>query len=151
MNPAESRVKLPAVAMIAVAVVNALAAILVFLGTLVSATRMGERVFDSEAERLGYSVGLALYPLVAAVTVIAAPFIIFGAVHMLYSSNYRLAKVAAILTLIPLTSCCCVLGAPVGIWALVVLRDPAIKQVFAERAAAAPRGPSGPFSPRSPL
>jgi hypothetical protein len=151
MNLAASRVKLPAAAVIAVAIVNVVASLLVFVVTLVNAGRMDERVFGSDAERYGYLASVVLQILIAAATVIAAPFIIFGAVHMLSLSNYRLAQLAAILTLIPLTSCCCVLGVPVGIWALVVLRDPGVKLAFAERKAGTQAGPSAPFSPGPPL
>lgn len=36
----------------------------------------------------------------------------------------------SILSMVPCVSPCCLLGLPVGIWALVVLNTPEVKQAF---------------------
>ena len=58
--------------------------------------------------------------------------IVVGAVRMLALRSYEFAFVAAILAMLPcLTPCpCCVLGLPIGIWALTVLRRPGIRDQF---------------------
>jgi hypothetical protein len=41
------------------------------------------------------------------------------------------AVIASVAAMLPCTvSCCCILGLPVGIWSLVVLMKPEVKQAF---------------------
>ena len=58
--------------------------------------------------------------------------ILWGALRMLKLRSFEFAMVAAILALIPcFTPCpCCILGLPFGIWALVALRKPGVKDCF---------------------
>ncbi len=56
--------------------------------------------------------------------------IIAGGVKMRTAEMYSLCVVAAALCMIPCTSCCCCLGLPIGIWALVVLLDQNVKAAF---------------------
>ena len=58
--------------------------------------------------------------------------ILFGAIRMLSLRNYQLAFAASVLAMLPCvtSSCCCVLGLPFGIWALVVLNRPEVKSNF---------------------
>jgi hypothetical protein len=56
-------------------------------------------------------------------------FVIFGAVKMLRLQSYGLAMAAAIVAMLP-CQCCCVLGLPFGIWALVVMNKPEVKSQF---------------------
>ncbi|HEY3762015.1 MAG TPA: GYF domain-containing protein [Verrucomicrobiae bacterium] len=66
--------------------------------------------------------------LFALVTLI---FLLIGAIKMNSLRSYELAVTAAILAMIPcVTSCCCILGLPFGIWALVVLMKPEVKSHF---------------------
>ncbi|MGH9882007.1 MAG: hypothetical protein ACRD6N_11280, partial [Pyrinomonadaceae bacterium] len=60
----------------------------------------------------------------------ASPIIIFGGIQMLRARRYSIALVAAILALIPLSSVCCIPGIPIGIWALIVLRQPEVMAAF---------------------
>ena len=52
---------------------------------------------------------------------------------MLSGRNYKFAKGSAIMAIIPLISCCFVIGIPVGIWALVVLSKPEVKAFFNDK------------------
>ena len=56
--------------------------------------------------------------------------IAYGSYSMIKLQNEGVAKTAAILSLIPLCSSCCVLGIPFGIWALVVMGNPAVSARF---------------------
>ena len=51
----------------------------------------------------------------------------------------RFALVSAVLALLPCLSPCCVLGLPFGIWALVTLNKPEVKEAFAANRPAADR------------
>ena len=55
--------------------------------------------------------------------------IIFGAFKMKNLQSYGLAFGISILAMLP-CQCCCVLGLPFGIWALVVLNKPEVKSQF---------------------
>lgn len=57
-------------------------------------------------------------------------FIFFGASKMKNLENYGLAMATAVVAMVPCFSPCCVLGLPIGIWALVVLNKPEIKSAF---------------------
>jgi hypothetical protein len=53
-----------------------------------------------------------------------------GAISMIRLKSYRSAYSAAVMSVIPICSPWFVLGIPFGIWALVVLNRPAVKQRF---------------------
>jgi hypothetical protein len=55
---------------------------------------------------------------------------IYGALQMRNLKSFGLAMTSAILVMIPCAGCCCVLGLPVGIWALITLNKPEVKSAF---------------------
>lgn len=58
-------------------------------------------------------------------------FLIYAFSRMQMLQSYGIALTGAILSVIPCVgSPCCALGIPFGIWALVVLNDPAVKAAF---------------------
>ena len=61
---------------------------------------------------------------------VLGPVVIMGAVRMLQARNYGFAITASILAMLPFFSPCCILGLPIGIWALVVLSDPNVRGAF---------------------
>lgn len=64
------------------------------------------------------------------VLLVASSFVLYGAVQMKNLKNYRLAKTASIVAMIPLIGPCYILGIPFGIWAFVTLEKPGIRQSF---------------------
>jgi hypothetical protein len=60
---------------------------------------------------------------------------LIGGIKMRGLSGYGLAMTGAIAAVIPLSGCCC-LTTPVGIWAIVVLLNPVVKEGFGQRKAA---------------
>jgi hypothetical protein len=90
----------------------------------------GNPITGSEATRIGYISGQFMASLTFFLSLVAAPIIIYGAVKMLNGSSYGWAKAASILAIVPFTSCCFLIGAPIGIWALVVLSKPEVKMFF---------------------
>jgi hypothetical protein len=66
--------------------------------------------------------------------------IIVGGLKMRSLSGYGLAMTGAILALIPCTNSCCIIGMPVGIWALIVLVNADVKAAFRARARRASGG-----------
>lgn len=132
MNDVLGKLKVPAIGLIIVGVLNFGLGLLSVLSGLLRLTGLipGDRVPTNEAERVGYFIGTFGGYAVAFISLVVAPFIIYGAIQMLNGKNHRSAKRAAILAIIPLISCCFVFGIPFGIWALVVLSKPEIKAFF---------------------
>jgi hypothetical protein len=64
------------------------------------------------------------------VTIAIAGLILYGALKMKKLEGYGWAITASILALVPCVSPCCLVGIPVGIWALVILAKPEVKSAF---------------------
>lgn len=126
-----SQVKAPAICLLVLGILNMLIGgfytLSSFFGTIM---KMDQTVFTSEAEEMGYYFGKYGATGIAVFSVLFAPIIIVGAVKMMNLSGYTLAKTAAILTIVPLTSCCCLFTIPFGIWAFLVLGKPEVKAAF---------------------
>jgi len=61
---------------------------------------------------------------------VVASLILFGALKMNKLESHGWAMTASILALVPCVSPCCLVGLPIGIWALVVLSKPEVKAAF---------------------
>jgi hypothetical protein len=68
--------------------------------------------------------------VISLVQLAAAGVIIFGGLRMMNLRSYGLSLAAAILAIIPLLSNCYCVGIPLGVWAVIVLMDPNVKQSF---------------------
>jgi hypothetical protein len=72
--------------------------------------------------------------IVRGVGILICIFMLYGALKMKKLENYGLSIAVSILAMIPcLSPClspCCVIGLPIGIWALVMLNKPGIKMHF---------------------
>jgi O-antigen ligase len=66
----------------------------------------------------------------AFVELLVAAFIIFAALKMKDLKQWGLVVAASILAMLPCISPCCVIGLPIGIWCLVVLMRPEVKDSF---------------------
>ena len=130
MKDVTRRLRAPGIGLIILGAINVLTALMLILGRLVNLIKGTDRVITDEARRLGYETANIFFPLVSLISLAAAPIIIFGGVQMLRARSYPLALMAAILALIPLSSVCCISGIPLGLWALIVLRQPEVKSFF---------------------
>lgn len=126
---AHSKVSGPATGMMVLSilhiVVTVIPLLMGILGLGIAAEEGGphgqdEKIIDFSPTFFGFLIGLAL-----------AIVVLLGAIRMKNMQSYGLAMTAAILSIIPCTSpCCFLIGTPIGIWALVVLNDPAVKAAF---------------------
>ncbi len=57
-------------------------------------------------------------------------FIIFGGIQMFRIKTWAVAMAATIVSMLNVGSCCCIIGLPVGIWALVILLMGDVKRAF---------------------
>ena len=121
---------LPAVCLIITGGLNAAFGLCGLIGGIIQINNPANRpIVGSEAERFGYYTGQSAVVIVFLLSLVTAPVIIYGAVKMFKWSSYNWAKASSILAIIPLTSCF-LIGAPFGIWALVVLSRPEVKMFF---------------------
>lgn len=64
------------------------------------------------------------------VNIVIGVLILVGGLKMRKLESYGLAMTAAILSIIPCTTSCCLVGIPIGVWAVVVLMRPEVKSSF---------------------
>jgi hypothetical protein len=55
---------------------------------------------------------------------------VFGSIQMMRKKTWSLALAACILSMINIGNCCCLLGLPFGIWAMIALLDSDVKDAF---------------------
>jgi hypothetical protein len=64
------------------------------------------------------------------VNIVIGVLILIGGLKMRKLESYGLVMTAAILSIIPCTTSCCLVGIPIGVWAVVVLMRPEVKSAF---------------------
>ena len=64
------------------------------------------------------------------IALLLGSFCLFGAISMMNLQRHAVCVVAAVITLVNCTSCCCGLGLAAGIWALIVLAKPEVRAAF---------------------
>jgi len=126
---AAEQVRGPAVGLMVTAVVGFLAqaaalVINVFKVSLGAMQRQGTaeawvNMFSGPIGVVGGVLGIAV-----------SAMILYGALKMKKLENHGWAIAASILALAPCISPCCLIGLPIGIWALVVLAKPEVKAAF---------------------
>ncbi len=63
-------------------------------------------------------------------TLIMSILVLVGALRMKALRSYEFSLIAALLALFPCVTSCCLIGLPFGVWAIIVLRRPAVKSQF---------------------
>jgi hypothetical protein len=94
-----------------------------------NATPQQQQEFSDLMDKFKDGMKVALPPfylLLGVLSVVA----LFGAIRMLSLRSRGLAYTSAILSLLPCTSGCCLLGIVFGIWAIVALGDSGVKRGF---------------------
>jgi hypothetical protein len=75
-------------------------------------------------------VGLGATVVFRLFALIFSALIVFGGARMKSLRSWGLSLASAILAMLPCVSPCCILGLPLGIWAVVVLADEDIRNSF---------------------
>ena len=115
----QAKVRIPATGMLVVSGLM-LAVQLIGAAVLVVLAVSGNgRLEEVLVNVVGVVIGLAL-----------SGVIVLGAIKMRRLENYGLAMTAAVISMLPCTSGCCLFSMPFGIWSLIVLLDPQVKQAF---------------------
>jgi hypothetical protein len=85
-----------------------------------------------EAERDGEFIATIITcGVMSLATLISAILVLYGAIKMLHLRSYGWAIGGSILAMVPCNICLCTFfGLPIGIWALVTLKNPEIRHAF---------------------
>lgn len=119
-------IKPPAIAMLVLTGLSVLAQVMALLFRPVNA--LLRSIFDEWELDLG-TFGMADLAWTYFGLGIAA-VVAIGAVKMLQQRSWTLSMAAAILMTVPCLGPCCPFGIPIGVWALVVLLKPEVREVL---------------------
>lgn len=130
--PAASQVQGPAIGLLITAVIGGIWALITIVANVLG---MGMGMMDVSqygggSEWAEYALGGGFGIASSIIGLAVAGFIIWAALQMKALRQWMLAVVASILAMIPCISPCCIIGLPIGIWALVVLMKPEVKAAF---------------------
>jgi hypothetical protein len=124
---AEAQVKGPAVGLMVTAGIGIffqlISLVLHLLGTGLGAMGGGN---ERMSQMMSGTVGM----VASVIGLVIGGVIFMGASKMKTLQSYGFAMAACILAMIPCISPCCLLGLPIGIWALIVLMKPEVKSAF---------------------
>lgn len=115
--------QIPAIALLVLSSLFVLLILASIPGQILRMRAIDTSTSEGTGELLGGIMSLILWPLMNLA-------IAQGTFSMLRLSSYRNAYTAAILAIIPVCSPCFLLGIPFGIWSIVVLNRPEVKQRF---------------------
>jgi hypothetical protein len=136
-NPSD-KVKGPAVAVLIVGVLGILFGLLGLLNNLFGLglakqleqmKEQGQEVPPWATALMGGGAG-ALAIVGNLIGIAGAAFIVYAGLQMQKHKNHTLCMVASVIAMVPCISPCCCIGIPIGIWALIVLNKPDVKQSF---------------------
>jgi hypothetical protein len=130
------KLRAPAIGLIIAGSLNGVTGLLALLSGLFRLTGIAgkETLPSDQAEKMGFMIGTIGSYIVSLLSLVLAPVIIYGAVQMMQGKKPGLAKIAATLAIVPVTSCCFLIGIPIGMWSLVVLAQPEVKAIFSGEA-----------------
>jgi hypothetical protein len=134
---AAGKVAGPAVALIITGVINLLLSIATVgygfvLGNIDIQAQLPPDAIQGDPAQVQQALAVAgpMYIGLGIVDFLASILILFGGIKMKGLQSWGLCMAAAIVAMIPGLSPCCILGLPLGIWAVVVLVNADVKAAF---------------------
>lgn len=117
------KLKIPAIGLIAVGILNILCG-LYFLLSAIMVAYMGVsyKNFTTEDEKFIFQVGFYGIIVLGILSLVVAPIIILGALKMMRGITTGAAKLSPVFAMIPVTSFAFILGIPFGVWALISMK-----------------------------
>jgi hypothetical protein len=120
-------VKGPAIGLMATAGIGAAFQV---LGLLLNLLGAGMGALAGGRQAMGNMMSGGIGIVTSLIGLAMAVVVFMGASKMKNLQNHGFALAAAVIAMIPCVSPCCILGLPIGIWALVVLLKPEVKGAF---------------------
>lgn len=128
----QDRVQGPAIGLMVTAIIGMVMQVVSMLVNILGVSLGGlsdlQRSGGGEAALSMLSGGIGI--VFSIIGIIIGVIILMGSMKMKRLESYGFAMAATILAMIPCISPCCLLGLPIGIWALVVLLDQNVKTAF---------------------
>jgi GYF domain 2 len=118
----------PAIGLIVVAILGVLLQITSLILNLAGASILASSRMPKDAWLNMFSGTISVVSSI--IGILLSGVILLGAMKMKKLESYGLAMAASIIAMIPCFSPCCLLGLPIGIWAVVVLSKPEVKSAF---------------------
>lgn len=123
----------PAIGLIVTAALGALVQILGLFGNILGTgigilgtTSQHQQDMPAWAHLMSGGIGVVF----SIIGLIMSVVIFLGAMKMKKLENFNFALTATIIAMVPCVSPCCWVGLPIGIWALVILMKPEVKDAF---------------------
>jgi hypothetical protein len=118
----------PAIGLIVVAILGVILQIISLIFNLAGASFLASSQMPKEAWANMFSGTIGVVSGI--IGILVSGLILFGAMKMKKLESYGLAMAVSIIAMIPCFSPCCLIGLPIGIWAVVVLSKPEVKSAF---------------------
>lgn len=126
---AAQQVSGPAIGLIATAIIGFIAQAISLAANLAGASFLASS-HQMPNERITALMSGTVGVVTGAIAILLSGVILYGALKMKKLESHSLAMVSSIIAIIPCISPCCIIGLPIGIWALVVLMKPEVKNAF---------------------
>lgn len=127
-------VKAPAICLIVVASIGVVLFLFGAVGNFLGGAMLQQQNLSSmppEAQSIMRALQGGLGGVIYLFFAVMNGLVLFGAIQMLKLQSRTLVMIACIIAMLPITDyCCCVLGLPFGIWALVVINKPEVRSQF---------------------
>jgi phage FluMu protein Com len=124
---AMQRISAPAISLMVTAILGILSCFLQLSTILLHL----QPLFDPwKPRQLDFALTGPISIVQSVIAILVCVFIFYGAAKMKNLENYGLALTVSIISMIPCFNPCCCLGLPFGIWAIVILSNPAVKNSF---------------------
>jgi predicted Zn finger-like uncharacterized protein len=127
---AKSLVFGPAIALLVVGIIDIVLAVLNLLLHLLGISLLAMDALRGRGGEDQDAIVVGVYVIQDIADIIMGLLITIGATKMKNLSSYGFAMTACILAMIPNVNCCILGGLPFGIWGLVVLNKPEVKDAF---------------------
>jgi hypothetical protein len=129
---ARAKVQTPAMALMIFAIVFGILQLLGLLANVLGVSLLAAgQAQNAEPGQAAFALGQGVVGVVASIIgIIVSGVIVYGAQRMKKLESRGLAMASAVLAALPCISPCCIVGLPIGIWAITVLNDPQVKAVY---------------------
>jgi hypothetical protein len=126
------KLRVPGIGLIISGIINGAIGALALVSGLIRFSGLGGREIlpADQNEKIGYLIGTFVGYGAGFLSLAAAPVVIFGGFRLLKGQSRGLVMTAAILAILPVTSCCFIVTIIFGVWTLVLLRNPEVKLYF---------------------
>jgi hypothetical protein len=118
----------PAIGLLLVGGLGAAFSLLFILQRMLGMAFLSPRSFGGASDYADYVFGAGFVFWIF--VLVLSGFVLWGGWQMKSMRQWTLAVAASVVTMLPCLGPCCGLGLPIGVWALVVLLKPEVKNAF---------------------